>query len=179
MKRLPENISRGMLLACIASFAIPSYAQDLWKYTDKNGKVTYSDKAPQEGEQAVRVITDTTGTVLPAAKNLSDGPTQGSAAVGSRAAQREATRDIYRKSVDKAREELDAAKKALESGREAAQEERQIVVGRGKDGQPTGANSVILKPAYDERIASLETAIKNAEEKVANAEKNARENAPK
>lgn len=179
MKRLTENISHGMLIVCVACFATLSDAQDLWKYTDKSGKVTYSDKAPKDGEQAVRVITDTTGTVLPAAKNLYDGQPQGSAAVSSRAAQREATRDSYRKNVDTARDELAAAKKALESGREATQEERQIVVGRGKDGQPTGANSVIRKPEYDERIAGLEAAIKKAEEKVANAEKNARENAPK
>ena len=57
--------------------------------------------------------------------------------------------------------------------------ERLIVVGRGKDGQPTGTNVVNRKPEYFDRIAALEAAVKAAEENVANAEKDFRQNAPK
>ena len=162
MKQQPERLLCAVLMASVAILAVNANAQELWKYTDSSGKVTYSDKAPKEGEKAVRVITDTTGTVVPAAKNAYEGQLQGSAAISARAAQREATRDSYRKNVNAAREELDAAKKALEDGREAKEDERQVVVGRNKSGQPTGANAVIRKPEYDERIAELEAAIRKA-----------------
>lgn len=183
MKRLADNFWHVMYTAactaCVAFFAISASAQELWKYTDKHGKVTYADKAPMNGEKAERVNADTTGTVIPAPKNLYEGQPQRGATVSSRASERAAAREVYRKNVDAAREELEQAKKALEAGREPTQEERQIVVGRGKNGQPTGVNAVIRKPEYDERIAGLEAAVNRAEEKVASAEKNSRENAPK
>ena len=179
MKRRSEKLMYVALVACISTFAFCANAQELWKYTDKSGKVTYSDKAPMEGEKAERVIADTAGTVIPAAKNLYEGKPQGSANVISRAATREAEREKYRKAVDAAREELDKAKKAHEAAREPTQEERQIVVGRGKDGKPTGANSLNLKSEYFERLAAQEAAIKKAEENVAGAEKNYQEKAPK
>ena len=179
MKRQSEKILRGASMACIMSIAICANAQELWKYTDKNGKVTYSDKAPTLGEKAERVTTDTTGTVIPASKNIQNGTTQNSATVGARLSAREGLRESFRKNIDVAREELERARKAREAGQEATPEERQIVVGRGKDGQPTGANAVLRKPEYDERIAALDAAIKKAEENLANTERSARENAPK
>ena len=178
MKRQLSNFVTAASVS-IACFAASAVAQGLWKYTDKNGKVTYSDKAPGASEKAEPVIADTTGTVVPAEKNLYKGAPQRSATVSSRASQREAERDIYRKNVDSAREELELARKALEDGREPTSEERQIVVGRGKGGQSTGVNAVIRKPEYYERIAIQEAAIKNAEAKVEAAEKDLREKAPK
>ncbi|MCY7389120.1 MAG: DUF4124 domain-containing protein [Burkholderiales bacterium] len=179
MKSQLEKYLRVVSLACVGSFAIYANAQELWKYTDKNGKVTYSDKAPALGEKAERVPADTTGTVIPASKNTLNGATQNSATVGARVSAREAVRESYRKNVDMAREELERAKKSLESGQEPSTEERQIVVGRGKDGQPTGSNAVLRKPEYYERIAALEAAVKKAEEKLENAERSARQSAPK
>ena len=179
MQRLGEHFLREALVACVVCFAFAASAQGLWKYTDKDGKVTYSDKAPKPGEKAEPVITDTSGTVIPASKNALGGAPQSSATVNARATAREAVRDTYRKDVDAARDELEAAKKALEAGKEPTQEERQIVVGRGKDGKPTGANASNRTPAFDERIAAMEETIKKAEEKVATAERNFRENAPK
>lgn len=176
MKRLSRNC---LCAVSVAWLALSASAQELWKYTDKSGKVTYSDKAPMNGEKAERVNADTTGTVIPAAKNLFEGKPQGSAAVNLRASEREAERDGYRKKMEAARDELERAKKALEAGQEPTQDERQIVVGRGKEGQPTGVNAVNRKPEYFERIAGLEAAIRRAEEKVAAAEKDFRENAPK
>jgi hypothetical protein len=125
------------------------------------------------------VDTDTKGTVIPAAKNTRDGQPQSSASISQRAAEREKLREQFRKNVLAAREQLEAAKKALEDGREPTEEQRQIVVGRDKNGRPTGANAMVRKPAYDERIAELEADVKKAEEKVAAAEKNARDNSPR
>ena len=179
MKRRTDVFRCVASVASIACFAVAVNAQGLWKYTDKSGRVTYSDKAPNDGEKAEPVIADTAGTVIPAAKNLFEGKPQSGAVVSSRASDREAARENYRRRVDAAREELDQAKKALETGQGPTQEERQVVVGRGKDGQPTGVNAVNRKPEYYERLAALEEAIKQAEEKVAAAEKDFREKAPK
>ena len=178
MKTLAEcktSLIAGVLLAC---FAFAANAQGLWKYTDKDGKVTYSDKAPKNGEKAVPVIADTSGTVIPADRNPSSGKPQNSASVTSRAAERAGERETYRKALDAARDELEAAKKALEAGQEPTQDERSIVVGRGANGQPTGANSISTKPEYYSRIALLEDTVKKAEEKVAAAERDFRQKAP-
>ena len=179
MKRLSEKFLRVVSMACIASVAICAHAQELWKYTDKNGKVTYSDKAPTLGEKAERVTADTTGTVISAPKNVVGGATQNSATIRARLSASENLRDSLRKDVEAAREELERARKARDAGEEPTAEEQQIVVGRGKDGKPTGANAVLRKPEYEERIAALDSAVKQAEENLANAEKNARQNSPR
>jgi len=169
------SLIAGMLLSC---FAFAANAQGLWKYTGKDGKVTYSDTAPKSGEKAVPVIADTSGTVIPAERNLSSGKPQNSASVTSRASERASERETYRKALDAARDELEEAKKALEAGQETTQDERSIVVGRGANGKPTGVNSVTTKPEYYSRIALLEDAVKKAEEKVAAAERDFRQKAP-
>ena len=178
MKTLIEcktSLIAGVLLAC---FAFATNAQGLWKYTDKAGKVTYSDTAPKNGEKAESVIADTTGTVIPADRNLSSGKPQNNVSVTSRASERASERETYRKALDAARNQLEVAKKALEVGQEPTQDERSIVVGRGANGQPTGANLLSTKPEYYSRIALLEDAVKKAEEKVAAAERDFRQKAP-
>ena len=179
MKPQSEKFLHVMSMACFASFAICVHAQELWKYTDKSGNVTYSDKAPTLSEKAERVTTDTTGTVISAPKNVVGGATQNSATIRARLSASENLRDSLRKVVDAAREELERAKKARGAGEEPTAEERQIVVGRGKDGNPTGANAVLRKPEYEERIAALDAAVKQAEESLVNAERNARQNSPR
>ena len=48
----------SFLLAGLFVLACPQVPSELWKYTDKDGKVTYSDKAPKKGEKAEPVVTD-------------------------------------------------------------------------------------------------------------------------
>ena len=179
MKPQSEKFLRVMSMACFANFAICAHAQELWKYTDKSGNVTYSDKAPALGEKAERVTADSTGTVISAPKNVVGGATQNSATIRARLSASENLRDSLRKEVDAAREELGRARKARDEGEEATAEERQIVVGRGKDGKPTGANAVLRKPEYEQRIAALDAAVNQAEENLAKAERNARQNSPR
>ncbi len=169
------SIAVGFFVACSV---LAAQAQGLWKYTDKDGKVTYSDKAPKNGEKAEPVIADTTGTVIPAGKNQSSGKPQSSSPVSALVSERAAEREKYRKALDAARDELEKAKKALEDGQDPTQEERLIVVGRGANGQPTGVNSISRKPEYYARIASLEEEVKRAEEKVAVTEREFRQKAP-
>ena len=57
MKRnLPEfavTVIVGSLAAAL--FNGSAGAQQLWKYTDKDGKIVYSDKPPKNGEKAEEV----------------------------------------------------------------------------------------------------------------------------
>jgi hypothetical protein len=143
----------------------------LYKYTDKDGKVTYSDKAPKPGEKAEVVKSDGKVNIMSAPSNKVDGVTQRLGDINSRAGARESKRDQLQAAVDAAKVTLEQAKKALEEGREPAPEERQIVV--RKDG-----NSVMRKPEYYQRITGLEDAVKQAEENLAKAEEKLRRDAP-
>lgn len=172
------SLTAFLLLGSFMLAAPNLHAQQLWKYTDKDGKVTYSDKAPKKGEKAEPVVTDPSTNIINAPKNTVGGVPQKLDDVKARAAEREKLRDQLRKDVETAREQLAEATKALEDGREPTEEERQIVVGRDKKGKPTGVNSIIRKPEYYERIASLEEAVKTAEAKVAKAEETLKKNAP-
>ncbi|MEO8383804.1 MAG: DUF4124 domain-containing protein [Betaproteobacteria bacterium] len=178
MQPLAERKTSLIVGVLLALFAFGANAQGLWKYTDKNGKVTYSDTAPKNGEKAEPVIADTTGTVIPAERNLSSGKVEGKGVVSSRSSDRVSERENYRKALDSARDELEKAKKALEDGQEPTQDERIIVVGRGVNGQSTGVNAINRKPEYYSRIASLEEAVKKSEEKVTAAERDFRQKAP-
>ena len=151
-------------------------AQSLWKYTDKDGKVTYSDKAPKAGEKAELV--NATPNSIEAPRNTVGGVPQKLKDVTGRAADREARRDQLQAELNAAREAVSAARKALDDGREPLASETQIVVGRGKDGAPTGANSSIRQPEYYARIAELEESVKKAEAKAEMAEENFRRKAP-
>jgi hypothetical protein len=146
------------------------HAQALWKYTDKDGKVTYSDKAPKKGENAQQVNNDPAANVMDAPRNTREGELPKPKEVKSRPAERDQLRDA----LEAAKTELEAAKAALENGREPLPNEVQIVVGRSPTGAPTGVNTAMRKPEYYARIASLEEAIKKAEANVELAEQNAR-----
>ena len=169
-------------LTCMAGLAMTgdANAQALWKYTDKDGKVTYSDKPPKKGETAQLVTSDPSANVIDAPKNTGEGLTKRSEERESKARnnERERANDSLREALATAKAELEAAKAALESGKDPMPGETQIIVGRNKAGDPTGANSVIRKPEYYARIAALEEAVKKAEEKVDNAERNLRKVAP-
>lgn len=153
------------ILAILALTAVSAVAQAqaLYKYTDKKGKVTYSDKVPKPGENAELVKTDNNVNVMAAPANKFGGVPQRLEDVNARSRAREAKSDQFNDGLNAAKARVEQAKKALEAGREPSPEERQIVV--RKDG-----NSVLRKPEYYERIAALEAAVKQAEENLAKAE---------
>ena len=163
-----------MLLAAAVAFGAghAAYAQALWKYTDKDGKVTYSDKAPKKGETAQLVTNDPAANVIDAPKNTGEGVPQKLQESKARETARASKREQLREALEGAKAELEAAKAALEEGRKPLPDEVQIVVGRSPTGAPTGANAVMRKPEYNDRVASLEEAVKKAETKVETAERN-------
>ncbi len=168
----------AMIGATALVFASHVNAQALWKYTDKDGKVTYSDKAPKKGESAQLVNNDPSANIMDAPKNAQQGAPQKSQEMKSRESERDIQRNALRETLEAAKVELEAAKTALDDGRSPLPDEVQIVVGRAQTGAPTGANAVIRKPAYYARIAALEEAVKKAEEKVESAERDYRRGAP-
>ena len=176
MRRRERLIFLAMAwIGAVALVVAPhGHAQALWKYIDKDGKVTYSDKAPKKGESAQLVSNDSSANIMDAPKNAQQGASQKSPEMKSRDSERENQRNALREAFEAAKAELETAKIALEEGRTPLQDEVQIVVGRGQTGAPTGANAVIRKPAYYARISALEDAVKKAEEKVETAERDYR-----
>jgi len=168
------SLAMAWIGAVVLVVAPQGQAQALWKYTDKDGKVTYSDKAPKKGESAQLVSNDPSANIMDAPKNVQQGSSQKSPEMKSRDSERENQRNALRETLEAAKAELETAKIALEEGRTPLQDEVQIVVGRGPAGAPTGANAVIRKPVYYARISALEEAVKKAEEKVETAERDYR-----
>lgn len=179
MQRRERSISAVMLAGVMALAAAGiGHAQALWKYTDKDGKVTYSDKAPKKGENAQLVTSDPAANVIDAPKNTGEAVPRKSREAKSRVAERENQRNQLRDALDAAKAELETARAALEAGRQPLQDEIQIIVGRTPTGAPTGANAAMRKAEYYARINSLEEAVKKAEEKVENADRAYRRAAP-
>lgn len=175
MKSIQVALAQIFLGLFVVCAGVPAIAQALWKYTDKDGKVTYADRPPREGETAVRVNIDTTKPLTPPKAD----PKASTAASGvdARLKARVAVQEQYRQKLEAAREELDRAKQALEAGKEVGEGDTTVIVGRGEGGKPSGANVVNRTPAYEERIATLEAAVASAVARLAAAEKDFREKA--
>ncbi|MBI3715875.1 MAG: DUF4124 domain-containing protein [Betaproteobacteria bacterium] len=173
------DVAKWSTLLLVASAATAVSAQQLYKYTDKDGKVTYSDRVPKPGEKAEPVDIDGKANIMPGKAAAPSPPTAGKTITPPKKGfdlskvveRRERNRDQLKAEVDTAQRGLETAKAALENGRNPKPEEQQVVV-------RAGGNSVIRKPEYDDRIAALEQAVKNAEEKLAAAEAKYRRNAP-
>ncbi len=165
MKWLKSGLIAAAALLCVAA-----QAQQLYKYVDKDGNVTYSDRAPKGSEKADPVEYDKKANVVPG--KPAPPKTGVKTGVGAKLEDRRSqVRDKLRAEVEAAEKALASAKQNLEDGREPKQSEVQVVV--RKDG-----NSIIRKPEYDERIAVLEENVKKAEQKLADAEAKYRRGAP-
>lgn len=173
MPRAMILIGCGVLLV-ISFLAITANAETLYRYTDKDGKVTYSDKPPKNGEKAEAVQVekgDKIGNTVKLDTKDSKGVQQQFSDIKARGDARVASRDKLQKEVDDAVERLERAKKALENGRDPKSGEERIVVRKG-------GNAVIRTEEYFARIANLELAIKKAEEAVSAAKDKYNRNAP-
>jgi hypothetical protein len=175
--------------ACMAS--ADAAARDLYKWTDKDGKVQYSDQPPKgfSGE-VTRIEIDTNANTRPPGAPPRAAPD----AVDDTAApqqvdvakKRRELRTQLEERLRRARERVEAAQAALDEGGTPQVEERQVVQQRfdrpqaGRSNCRTaksadGKNSVMcpaLVPndSYYERQGGLEAALKAAEEELAAAE---------
>ncbi len=160
-----------ILAAALFAFATAANSQTLFKQVDKDGKVTYSDKPPKEGEKASKVVVDKDVNIIKLQTKDSSGKEQKFADIKARGDARAAARAKLAKEVETAEEGVAKAKKDLESGRDPIKGETRIVV--RKEG-----NSVLRLPEYHARIAGLEEAVKNAEERLKIAEEKYRRGSP-
>ena len=174
MQRYKYFFVSTVLCLFISQFGDNASAQALYKYTDKDGKISYSDRVPKPGEKAELVTTDLETNIMAAPKNTVGGVKQTIQDVNARGKQRAINRDKLLKEVEEARAQVALTKKALEDGKEALPEERQIVVRTNSPGK----NTVIYKESYRERIAALETNLKIAEKNLELAEEKYHRTAP-
>jgi hypothetical protein len=150
--RLVLRAAKFAACAGFLAFAANSaLAQTLYKLIDRNGKVTYSEAAPKDFDgKVIRIDVDPNRNRA----TLGVPPAAPAAAPPDEAAERA-------KRVGAARERLEAARKALAQAREhPGEDEVQFV---GKVGG--GARSIPTE-AYQERLAGLERAVKEAEDEL-------------
>jgi exonuclease VII small subunit len=143
-----------------ALVAVPAAAQTLYKLIDKNGKVTYVDKPPKDFDG--KVIPVEIDTKRNSATISTPGTPQAARAYDEKAA----ASDQAAVRLKAAEERLDAARKALEFARENPAENE--VERMGNVG---GHTRPVPTPEYEKRLASLEDAVKSAEEEVKQAQR--------
>lgn len=176
---------RALLIAiAVALVALPSVAQVLYKWTDPEGKVIYSDRLPPKGfagkvEKIEPDVAPTPTDRPPVEPRAAPAPSPAAAAPGGLAAQRRSTREKLQARVDAARAKVEAARKALDEGSDIAPEDRRTLVQRvdgstalrsscriakGSDGKNvTLCAASIPTEAYRERVEQLDAALHAAE----------------
>jgi hypothetical protein len=189
----------SLLLAGVAASAI---AQTMYKWTDAQGRIQYSDRPPKDFKgEVTRIESDAQPPQAPAwvpkaAEPKAQEGKQVEKAPGDMNSRRRALREKLAADVTRARERLEAAKKALDEADGPQVGERQVVQQRFPRGtQPKTPRSncrevvasdgkkSLMCPAlvpgegYYDRIRLLEEAVAKAEEDLTLAERAYRQGA--
>jgi len=183
------RLAAVVLLVLLLAAGPPADAQlrTLYKWTDSEGRVQYSDKPPSgfTGEiERLEIDPAANATQAPRAPEATATP-----APGDIGAKRRALREQLRDAVDRARAKLDLAKASLAVAGGPDDEERQVIQQRFDTQVPgtasarancrpiqQGDRTVFMCPtlvpneSYYERLAKLEDAVREAEAEVAAAE---------
>jgi len=188
---------RALLLSLVlAGFAAPSIGQTLYKWTDAQGRIQYSDRPPKNFKgEVTRIEPDAQPPQAPAwvPKAAAPKAQEGAQAENAPAdinSRRRATREKLTADVTRARDRLEAARKALGEAEGPQVGERQVVQQRFARGtQPATPRSncrevvasdgkkSLMCPAlvpgegYYDRIRMLEEAVAKAEEDLTLAER--------
>lgn len=158
------------LVLAVLVWQAPAIAQSdksvVYRLVDKNGKTSYSDKAPPRGFEGkvTRIEVD-----LKANRATLNAVGDSSAPVSLPLTAPELRRVKADAELARANEALEAAKKALEGGKEPKEDEIQLI---GKVGG--GARQVPTED-YHKRLKKLEEAVQAAEAEVERARKAARQ----
>ena len=187
----------ALLVAALLAFTAEAPAQTLYKWTDAQGRVQYSDQPPKNFKgEVVRIEPDAAPTPaavapkppLPVAKEPAAKTSQ--EPVADIAAKRRALREKLAADVERARAKVEAARAALDNAGGPGVDERQVVQQRfaqgkgpaqprsncrevvGKDGKKAlMCPALVPGEPYYERIRNLEEALKRAEEELEVAER--------
>jgi len=144
-------MKRILLAAMLSAFALGATAQTLYKLIDKNGKVTYAEKPPKDFDgKVIRIDVDpnaNTATLPKPTGPLVD-PARGASDAGVKAAQ----------------EKLEAAKKAYQQALDNPGDGDVSYIGN-----KGGGTRAVPTEEYSKRLATLEKAVKDAEEELKRA----------
>ena len=188
-----RTASLAGLLVLASLVATPAATQAIFKWTDVDGKVQYSDKPPKGFAGEVTRIDVEYDKMPPPVAVPAPAPDKAGAppaAADDILSKRRATRAHLTARLLKARDGVEAAKKALTDADSPEADERQVVQQRGAAGGMHGmaprsncrtekdknGRSIVMcptaipTPEYHERVAGLEENVRKAEEELAAAE---------
>jgi hypothetical protein len=185
-----RHLAFSLVAALVAVGPLEALAQALYKWTDKDGKIQYSDKPPVKFEgEVTRIEIDAQPATRPPYVAPQAPPKtveQGLAQPADPAAKRRELRLKLEARVVAARAQLATAKAALEAAGSPQEGEGQVVqqrfakpkAGRSNCRAMKGADNKVFyncpalvpNDAYYERIKNLEDAVARAEEELAAAE---------
>jgi len=144
-------MKRILLAAMLSACALGATAQTLYKLIDKNGKVTYAEKPPKDFDgKVIRIDVDpnaNTATLPKPTGPLVD-PGRAASEAGVKAAQ----------------EKLEAAKKAYQQALDHPGDGDVAYIGN-----KGGGTRAVPTEEYAKRLATLEKAVKDAEEELKRA----------
>jgi hypothetical protein len=181
---------RGLPLALAAALAWPAAAQTLYKLVDRQGRVTYSDRAPGHFEGTVTTLeADVAPDSRPAAQTGETASRR--EGVPGLAKERRTSRELLTRNLSDARARVEVARQAMIKGREVLPEDMQTVQHRlaplrsgeqpprgncfsstdARGGVVLNCPSVVPDAGFYERQKRLEEAVKIAEEELALAER--------
>lgn len=156
-------IPRIALLAACFALAATAAAQTLYKLTDRNGKVTYSEKPPKDFDgkvEALRIDPKANTATLPKPGAASRPETE-----SEKILRRPSPGAGAEEKVAAARAKVAAAKKALQDALDNPKEGE--IERMGKVG---GGTRPVQSEDYQKRLASLEENVRKAEEELRVAE---------
>lgn len=163
--RLP--LQRLALVAILAT-AIPcAFAQTVYKLIDRNGKITYAEEPPKYFDgQVIRIDIDPNANkaTLGVPKRPKE-PDRGTEP-GAKRDRTPAAQPSAAQRREAAERRLDAARHALEEAREKPGEDDIRFIGNAG-----GGTRPVPTEAYQQRLANLERAVKEAEDEVRGLEK--------
>lgn len=189
---MPRPYPAAVLLAFF--LAAPAAAQTMYRWTDAQGRVQYSDRPPKEFKgEVVKIEADVqppppppVARPLPAKVEPAKPADKADGDLNSRL---RANREKLAADVERARERLEAAKKARDGDTGPGVDERQVVQQRfakgtepatprsncrqvpGKDGKPQlMCPALVPGDGYYARIKELDEAVARAEEDLDKAE---------
>jgi len=157
-----KTFGTATLAALALLLGTSAFAQTLYKLVDKDGKVTYSEKAPKDFPGTVTKI-----EVDPNANRMAPPRGKGGQAVMEDIQRnREAARDASRTRATEARARLDAARKAYEQARDnpGTDDVRRM-------GSAGGGTRPVFSDDFQARLDKLEADVRAAEEELRRAER--------
>ncbi|HET7731905.1 MAG TPA: DUF4124 domain-containing protein [Usitatibacter sp.] len=191
---------RAACIACALALGLAAHAQVLYKWTDAQGRVQYSDQPPKNFKgEVTRIEPDVPAdkpAAPPKAPPRADAPKPGDGTLIETAARRRALRESLQENIDRARARVEAARKALDASKEPGEDDRQIIQHRSAKGGMLGmaprsncrdekgadgkvvriCPASIVRPEYLERVAGLEEELRKAEAALESAQADYRRN---